>query len=341
MNIDERAVAGIEALRADVDRIDTASALVRLKRTRARRARVRVAVATAAALAVVAVWQAEGRSGSAENGPVSPAEVRANGVIVTDGGRVTAHGALPVAVVGRVDGDLSWSPDGSELAFEADTAVQIADVATGATRALTACRRCGFAWSPDGAAMAVAAGPALRLVDVETGASNVVPTPGLSDVRQPAWSPDGARLAFVADDADRRAGLYAVSADGSDLARLWAPDAHPTPIGPWDPAWSAAGDQIAFVDSAASDADPEAMDLTIRAVNVDGTGSTQLAAIGSCLCLGFVPGLTWSPDGSYLAVNTLAPDGVGGLYLLDADGSDLRLLADGAEGPIAWQPRDP
>jgi hypothetical protein len=78
--------------------------------------------------------------------------------------------------------------------------------------------------------------------------------------------------------------------------------------------------------------------LHITTIAPDGTGVTRLADIGSCICVGFQAGLTWSPDGTTLAVNAIFPPRPGGLYEINADGTRLRLLATGAEGPIGWQP---
>jgi TolB protein len=123
----------------------------------------------------------------------------------------------------------------------------------------------------------------------------------------PAWSPDGARIAYTID-AERGPDILRVNADGSATARLtdrpgvddclsWRPD----------------GEQIAFT----SDRDG---DLDIYLMDVDGTDVqrlTQHLAADRCPA--------WSPDGERLAfVSDRSGDGV---YLMGANGSNVRLLA--------------
>jgi Tol biopolymer transport system component len=46
----------------------------------------------------------------------------------------------------------------------------------------------------------------------------------------------------------------------------------------------------------------------------------------------------WSPDGAHIAVmNDLEPGG-GRLYVMDADGSNLRVLAEDVDPTVAWSP---
>ncbi|MFL5672284.1 MAG: hypothetical protein ACJ77C_09355 [Chloroflexota bacterium] len=60
----------------------------------------------------------------------------------------------------------------------------------------------------------------------------------------------------------------------------------------------------------------------------------------SCYCLGFTPGLTWSPDRSALALVIPRENNEGkdaGLVVVDADGTGLRRLKP-AWGSPAWEP---
>jgi Tol biopolymer transport system component len=62
---------------------------------------------------------------------------------------------------------------------------------------------------------------------------------------------------------------------------------------------------------------------------------------GRCFCLGFSPGLDWSPDGTRLALVIPLGDNLGqpgGLYTVDADGAGLTLLERHVGGAPAWRP---
>jgi hypothetical protein len=76
----------------------------------------------------------------------------------------------------------------------------------------------------------------------------------------------------------------------------------------------------------------------VDVVAPDGSGRRELLPAGRCFCLGLWPGLTWSPDGTQLALVIPGPEGHEGLYVADADGSHLRLVRDGAWGRPSWQP---
>ena len=71
-------------------------------------------------------------------------------------------------------------------------------------------------------------------------------------------------------------------------------------------------------------------------MDADGSNQTELVEAGTCYCIGFTPGLTWSPDGASMALNTGSLDEQDyGLYVMNADGTGLRLVAEGANGSPA------
>lgn len=116
-------------------------------------------------------------------------------VIPSDGGEPQ----LIMSGAGLIQGRLSWSPDGSTIAFGADTAGNF-DI-----------------W-----VVAASGGPAIQLTDDPANDS------------APAWSPDGSTLAFSSDRAGSR-DIWEISADGQNLNRLtfestaegspsWSPD---------------------------------------------------------------------------------------------------------------------
>ncbi len=111
------------------------------------------------------------------------------------------------------------------------------------------------------------------------------------------WSPDGSMIAYEGDD-----GLYVINADGSDQRRL-ADGGTPT--------WSPDGSRIAFARGSDQGADLWTIDL-------DGTGLTQLTQSPKWDELP-----TWSPDGGRIAFLR-----EGGVYVVNADGSGVAVVAD-------------
>jgi hypothetical protein len=249
--------------------------------------------------------------------------------------------------------DLTWAPDGRRLAFVShDGPVFVIDVSTGKSQSVhwcgTADTGCSIAWSPDGARIAVTHGSELWLID-PGGENATVPLHFSDSVLQPTWSPDGLRIAFQAmapAQADQRR-LYVVDRDGSNLTLLLGPVGG---IGAWDPAWSPDGSSIAYLGSTDHQTCPPSVawasqrpcqddwQLHINILGLDGSGPRELVEAGVCWCLGFMPGLTWSPDGSSLAA--VIPSGDTrdwGPSILQADGTGARWIGD-AWGPVAWQP---
>ena len=86
--------------------------------------------------------------------------------------------------------------------------------------------------------------------------------------------------------------------------------------------------------------------LRVEVVDADGSNPTELVEAGICGCISFTPGLTWSPDGASMALNGgprgkftgSLDEGAYGLYVMNADGTGLRLVAKGANGSLAWRP---
>jgi WD40 repeat protein len=251
------------------------------------------------------------------------------------GNVVTGNGVeLPVA---HPVSDVAWSPDGMDLAYATHGHVQVVDVATGASREImSGAAHCSLAWSPDGSRISVAHDGMLELIDPEGGnRSTLVELPGI--IAQPTWSPDGKRIAFQVVSDERS--LYVIDRDGSNLTELLGPAPHDS-MGFFDPAWSPDGSRIAYIASTqAGSTQAGPWRLRVEVVDADGSNPTELVEAGTCYCLGFTPGLTWSPDGASMALNTGSLEQQDyGLYVMNADGTGLRLVAKGANGSPAWRP---
>lgn len=135
--------------------------------------------------------------------------------------------------------------------------------------------------------------------------------------REPAWAPDGTRIAFVRDGD-----IYIMNADGSNVVRRTEDGRFNT-----SPAWSPDGRQIAF--SGLRDGQ-----FGIFVMRVDGDSRDVVR-------LGFVQGWNaypaWCPDGTRIAFvsDWSAFDFLSELYVMNADGSDIRLLL-GVNGSISY-----
>lgn len=144
---------------------------------------------------------------------------------------------------------------------------------------------------------------------------------GLWAVSNPTVSPDGSKVAFAADPTpslDRdESQIFVMNMDGSGLVNVSGTDSYDT-----DPDWSPDGSVIAFSRR------PGFYDVP-NVWAMSPTGSNQRL-------LSQDPGTepAWSPDGSQIAF--VYDD----LYLMNSDGTNVRLLTDGFETAKAG-PTDP
>lgn len=159
-------------------------------------------------------------------------------------------------------------------------------------------------------------------------------TPANAFDAMPAWSPDGTKVAFGSDRAygsTQYSDIYVMNADGTGLTRLTTDGAS------YDPAWSPDGKKIAFVSYRAG------FPGGIYVMNADGTAQTMIESFNSPTgqYQSSVP--KWSPDGRRIAFAVYDPppdaSGVGGIYVMNADGSDVtQLTHDPADENPDWSP---
>ncbi len=131
----------------------------------------------------------------------------------------------------------------------------------------------------------------IMVVDAE-GGEPVQLTPDGTSNQDPSWSPDG-RIVFVSN-RDGMSDIYVMDADGSDVIRL-TEDAFPERT----PVWSPDGSRIAFV-SVRDDV------YDVLVMDSDGQNVVRLTENGESV---FEQSLSWSPDGTRLAVGGWIPPG--------------------------------
>ena len=282
-----------------------------------------------------------------------------------EGGVVVIGGEQPLAdgAPGEPGTSLAWSPDGGRLAFWSGAAADPASglqgyawqlaildarsgsierpITEGLPRALEP--NGPIQWSADGRRLLVGVladgSPTVLVADPATGRFTRLGAPD-TDTIVASWSPDGRRLASV---AERRFAndwhLDIASADGADarsvplqlpsgfrLSGAGAEGGLAMQMG-FPLAWSPDGRRLLV--TASSDRE------TTMTFDVDiADGSTTAVTPASVN-----PVITrWSPDGASIAFIAFDPTSANDLYVIDADGSGLRRLADDVCGLIEWAP---
>jgi Tol biopolymer transport system component len=134
---------------------------------------------------------------------------------------------------------------------------------------------------------------------------------------QPAWSPDGR---FIAYHSQRNGGIWVVPSRGGTPKQIVAEGSRP--------AWSPDGARIAFQSDEHADAAPFGFAAqngsTLALTSVDSGAVTALTRSGSPIGGHAAP--AWSPDGRYIAFAVFDAGPSNGLWLLDRQTSDVRLL---------------
>jgi serine/threonine protein kinase/Tol biopolymer transport system component len=143
-------------------------------------------------------------------------------------------------IVEDIDTAVSFSPDGSQLAFlrgypdDGMSAVIVANADGSNQRKLATRKRpmqfplLGLAWSPDGRTIVATGANDGRLrgevvaVDVATGAERLLPTPDWRQVSRVAWLPDGSGLLVNAQESagESSSQVFLVNYPSGDVRRL-------------------------------------------------------------------------------------------------------------------------
>jgi Tol biopolymer transport system component len=317
-----------------------------LKRMRARRTTAKVGVALVAVIIGIGGWQLRGPSQHRTVEPVAPRPVMGNGALLgltypagTDAAHwATAYGGMDDHAPTDIDETsmLQFSPDGRTLYYSDDRGeLASLDLHTSTKRVLGSCpeRGClGGSISPDGSAGLFPGDGQGVLMDLASGDTRPLTMP-VTDAATLAWSPDGRSIAFTSP-----AGLWVMRADGSDARLVHSASDESTQPSP-SVAWSPDGTRIAFFDTVApQDGSAGLTAYDAMTVTPDGGDPVHLTGLGPTAADTPPPFVTWSPDGTEIAVATRGGAHSDGVYTVDTDGSHLTLRAAGQWSWLTWQP---
>ena len=132
----------------------------------------------------------------------------------------------------------------------------------------------------------------------------------LTEGTWPSWSPDGRRIVF-----ERNERVLVIDADGANEKELVQ--------GRW-PTWSPDGARVAFV-----------ADRAIQVMDADGSSMRKLLSPTINIISQFddVGLLAWSPDGAFIAFETLSLANYAKVILVSADGSGEHRLTSSSSEP--------
>lgn len=269
--------------------------------------------------------------------------------------------------------NIVWSPDGQQIAFEwtnwqRDALFVVNADGSNPRRMPHGGISAEAAWSRDGQRIAYIGHDYDRItlyIASADGKSSRTVLPDAKRVSSFKWSPDEKQFIFMGSGPDSyRPDIYRIDADGRNLTRLTSGKASYRL-----PSWSSDGEYILSIRSEAIGGPGDA--YVMKRDGSDGRSLTQTGVVTGAYWLGNTHRIAyrfrqdklntlglldfdgnvipvpeelseaimvgWSPDWQRIAFIRAEENGARGLYMVNADGTDLRRIADGTGWP-AWQP---
>ncbi|MDB5309761.1 MAG: repeat, subgroup [Gemmataceae bacterium] len=166
----------------------------------------------------------------------------------------------------------------------------------------------------------------LFLIDLATGnAKNITRTESADEI-YPAWGPDGTKIAFACKTRDHEFEIYVCDADGSN--RKMVSTRADGPSACLAPSWSPDGRKLVYARTYPGGK------CEVRVAAADGSADDVVQADAFSAA--------WSPDGKQIAFVRKMSGKTHGLFVMNPDGSGVRVLAEDLGPPDlylpAWSP---
>ncbi|MBR9990546.1 MAG: PD40 domain-containing protein [Gemmatimonadetes bacterium] len=249
------------------------------------------------------------------------------------------YGLRRIAGFGGLIYSPTWSPDGRRILYATGGDrwhLVEREVATGQQRTFDPGGDMIYtpAYAPNGTTIALGIwrenGAEVFQYDISRSGGLRKLTGNLSTVSMyPSYSPDGRRLAFMSDRIGRPA-IYVMDEDGGGAAML-SPFIAGQSSDYAAPSWSPTGSRIVF-HGVWNRQMRGSYQIMVADADRQGAQIEQITARGNN------EDPSWAPDGRNI-VYTSVGDGPGGLYIIDAESKNRRLLARGENLRMAeWSP---